>query len=282
MNDLQKVQFELLKGFTEVCNKNNLTYFLVGGTALGAVRHKGFIPWDDDIDVGMPREDFDKFVLLQKEFDEKNYFIQTWKTDPKFIYNYAKLRDSNTTFIEDHFASVQMNHGVWIDIFPIDGCPDVSKDPKKFKNKVLWTWAQVFLSYLWSLRRKFSKKTFFKDLGLNIVAILFFWGNVGHYRNKRVDRKISKIPRKSAIFLGNWLGTNPKKEAMPKEIFDGVSMGIFEGMEVALPKNYDAYLSRLYGDYMTPPPADKQIGHHHDKGLDLTKSYKDYIKENRL
>ena len=281
MTDLQKVQFELLKKFIEVCDKNNLTYFLVGGTALGAVRHKGFIPWDDDIDVGMPREDFEKFVLLQKEFDEKNYFIQTWKTDPCFVYNYAKLRDSNTTFIEDHFANHRINHGAWIDIFPIDACPDVSKNPKKFRKHVLWTWKQVFLSYLWGLRRKIHRRTFFKDIGLNIVAGLFFWGNIGHYRNKKVDKKLTKIPYSTALFLGNWLGTNPKKEAMDRNIFDGVSKATFEGLEVNLPKDYDKYLSNLYGDYMTPPPADKQIGHHHDKGLDLTKSYLDYMKEHK-
>lgn len=284
MNDLQKCQFNILKAFIEVCEKNNLTYFLVGGTALGAVRHKGFIPWDDDIDVGMPREDFEKYVLLQKEYEGTPYFIQTYKTDPNFIYNYAKLRDSSTTFVENYYAAFQMNHGVWIDIFPIDGTPAKTKEnPKKFGKKVLWTWVQVYLEYLCALKRKFSKRTFFKDLGLNIVSCLFFWTNVGHYRNKRVDKRLKKYSYKDSEYLANWLGTNPKKEAMPREVYDGpVSKGIFEGMEVNLPPDYDKYLTLLYGDYMTPPPANKQEGHHHHAGLDLNKSYIEYRKEHRL
>ncbi len=90
MNDLQQKQLEILKEFIRVCEKHNLTYFLVGGSCLGAARHKGFIPWDDDIDVGMPREDFDKYVELQKEYEGTKYFIQTWKSDPHYTYNYAK------------------------------------------------------------------------------------------------------------------------------------------------------------------------------------------------
>ena len=88
MNELQKCQFEILKEFIKVCKENNLQYYLVGGTCLGAVRHKGFIPWDDDIDVAMPRKDFNKFVALQDKFP-KHLFIQTYKTDKNFIYNYA-------------------------------------------------------------------------------------------------------------------------------------------------------------------------------------------------
>ena len=112
MNDLQKKQLEILKAFIKVCEKYNLRYFLVGGTCLGAARHKGFIPWDDDIDVGMPREDYDKYVLLQKEYEGTPYFIQTWKSDPRYCYNFAKLRDSSTTFIENYFMSHRINHGV--------------------------------------------------------------------------------------------------------------------------------------------------------------------------
>ena len=114
MNDLQKKQLDILKAFIKVCEKHNLRYFLVGGTALGAIRHKGFIPWDDDIDVGMPREDYDKFVLLQDEYKGTPYFIQTYKTDPCYIYNFGKLRDSSTTFIESQYKNHRINHGVWI------------------------------------------------------------------------------------------------------------------------------------------------------------------------
>lgn len=118
MNDLQKCQLNILIEFIRLCEEHNLTYYLVGGTCLGAVRHKGFIPWDDDIDVGMPRKDYDKFIQLQKEI-KKPYFIQTYKSDKNYIYNFAKIRDCTTTFIENTFVCHQFNHGVWIDVFQL-------------------------------------------------------------------------------------------------------------------------------------------------------------------
>ena len=281
MNDLQKVQLEILKAFINVCNKYNLRYFLVSGSCLGAVRHHGFIPWDDDIDVGMPRSDYDKLLTLQKEFGEK-YFIQTYKTDKKYLYNFTKIRDCDTTYIEDNFATTQINHGVWLDVFPLDGFSYEYEDSEKFEKEVKKTWMKTILGYPWNLRRKFSRRTFFKDLGLNIVALLTFWTNVGQYRNKSVEKRLTRIPYDSAKTVGNHYGIYHKKEAMPIEWFgDGVEAE-FEGVKVKIPTEYDKYLSKLYTDYMTPPPEDKRIGHHYNKGFSLTQGYKDYIKEHRM
>lgn len=281
MNDLQKCQLEILKEFIKVCDKNNLTYYLVGGTCLGAVRHQGFIPWDDDIDVAMPRKDYDKFITLQKDFNDP-YFIQTYKSDKNYIYNYAKVRDSSTTFIENYFACHQINHGVWIDVFPLDGISKEIKPAENFKKNVKYTWHQVFLMYLPSLKRRISLRTFYKDIPLNLVAYLFFFLNVNHYRNKLVDKKVTKIPYDEAVLVGNLFGTNAKKEAMPKEIFEEGTFLTFEGIKVRVPKDYDKYLTLLFHDYMKLPPKEKQIGHHFDKGLSLTEDYKTYSKKHRI
>lgn len=281
MNELQKCQLEILKEFIRVCKKHNLQYYLVGGSCLGAVRHQGFIPWDDDIDVAMPRKDYDKFITLQNEFS-KPYFIQTYKTDKNYIYNYAKVRNNDTTYIENFFASTQMNHGVWIDVFPIDGMSYEEKTAASFAKKVKSTWHQVWLMYLPSLKRKLRFKTLWKDIPLNIVAYLFFFLNVGHYRNKMVDRKVTKIDYDKAVLVGNLFGTNAKKEAMPKEIFEEGSVATFEGIEVLLPKDYHRYLTLLFNDYMKLPPVDKQVGHHHDKGMSLTEGYQEYIKKHNM
>ena len=151
MNDLQKRLLVIFKAFAEVCEKHNLSYFLNGGSCLGAIRHKGFIPWDDDIDVMMPREDYEKFLTLQKEYEGTPYFIQCWKTDPHYIYGYAKLRDSSTTFIEDNYVNHRINHGVWIDIFPIDGMSKEPIDRAKCAKKVKFIWWQTYMAYLPSL-----------------------------------------------------------------------------------------------------------------------------------
>ena len=282
MNELQQRQLDLLKAFIKVCEKHNLKWFLIGGSTLGAIRHKGFIPWDDDIDLGMPREDYDKFMELQYEFEGTPYFIQNFKSDPCYIYNYGKLRDSSTTFIENFYKNHRINHGIWLDIFPIDGISRTMVDPKKLAKKIRFIWFQVWLSYLPALRRKVRKETWFKDILLNIVAGLFYVFDIAHYRNKRVERYIRKIPFNEAVMAANCFGFNMSKEAMDANIFRETIKVPFEDIEVNVVKDYDTYLRNIYGEYMTPPPPEKQIGHHYNKGFDLHMGYQEYMKKHRI
>ena len=283
MNDLQKKQLDILKAFINVCDKHHLRYFLVGGTCLGAARHQGFIPWDDDIDVGMPREDYDKYLELQKEYEGTPYFIQTWKSDPHYCYNFAKLRDSSTTFVESYFWKHRINHGVWIDIFPIDGISLTDDKPRyKYAKKIKHIWMQVYLSYVPQLRRKFKKGTFWFDLLLNISAILFWPWDIAHYRRKHSEKYMRKIPYDKAVLVANFCGTNAKKEAMPKTLFDEFTKLKFEDIEANVPKDYDAYLTYLFRDWRKLPPEEQQVGHHYDKGLSLTQGYESYLKEHKI
>ena len=282
MNELQKKQLEILKEFIRVCDKHNLKYFLVGGTALGAIRHKGFIPWDDDIDVGMPRDDYDKYIELQNEYEGTPYFIQTWKSDPHYTYNFAKLRDSSTTFIENFYKNHRINHGVWIDIFPIDGMSKEMKPREKLAGRVKRIWFNVYLAYLPGLFRHIRKEMFFKDLGLNIVAGLFYIFDIAHYRNKHIDRLVKRIPLSEAVQAGNHFGFNMKKEAMPVEMFKEFVKVPFEDIEAYVLKDHDKYLTYLYGDYMKLPPADKQVGHHYNSGLSLTEGYEEYMRKHKI
>ena len=283
MNELQQKQLDLLKEFIRVCEKHNLTYFLVGGSCLGAARHQGFIPWDDDIDVGMPREDFDKYIELQKEYEGTKYFIQTWKSDPHYIYNYAKLRDSDTTYIENFFVKHQINHGVWIDIFPIDGFDlKAGKPAKKYAHKVRYVWFESLMSYFPQMRRKFSKGTWFTDLFINLFAILTYPFDICHWRRKHTDKYLKKISFKDAKVVGNMCGINKKKEAMPKAIYSETTKLKFEKIEVCVPKDYEQYLTLLYGNWRKLPPEEKQVGHHINKGFSLTQGYKSYMKEHKI
>ena len=282
MNELQQRQLNLLKEFIKVCDKHNLKWFLIGGSTLGAIRHKGFIPWDDDIDLGMPRDDYDKFMELQYEFEETPYFIQNFKSDPCYIYNYGKLRDSSTTFIENFYKNHRINHGIWLDIFPIDGISMEMVEPKKLAKKIRFIWFQVWLSYLPALRRKVRKETWFKDILLNIVAGLFYIFDIAHYRNKRVERYIRKIPFDKAVMAANCFGFNMSKEAMDANIFRETIKVPFEDIEVNVVKDYDTYLRNIYGEYMTPPPENKQVGHHYNKGFDLHMGYQEYMRKHRI
>ncbi len=283
MTELQQELLKILKAFIEVCDKHHLRYFLVGGSCLGAARHKGFIPWDDDIDVGMPREDYDKYVELQKEYEGTPFFIQTWKTDPHYTYNYGKLRDSSTTFIENFYYKHRINHGVWIDIFPIDGMAlKFDKPREKYAKRVKYMWRQSFLSYLPQLKRKIHKSTFFSDLFINLGTLIFWPLDIAHYRRKVSEKYMRKIPFDQAEAVANLCGINAKKEAMPREIFMETTKLPFEDIEVCVPKDYDRYLTYLYNDWRKWPPKEKQVGHHNDKGFSLTQGYEDYIKEHRI
>ena len=282
MNDLQARLLEILKAYIEVCDKHHLRYFLISGTLLGAIRHGGFIPWDDDIDVAMPREDYEKFIKLQDEYKGTPYFIQTWKSDPHYIYGFAKLRDSSTTYIESEFVNHRINHGLWVDIFPIDGMSKDVKPREKFAWRENYVWWNVYMSYLGALIRKPKKETFFKDIGLNIVGGIFYLLDIAKWRNRWIDHWVKKKKIEDCALSGNHFGFNPKNEAMPSHIFLEYIKVKFENIEASIPKDYDTYLTLLYGDYMTPPPPDKQVGHHYNKGESLTIGYEEYLRTHKI
>lgn len=276
MNELQKCELELLKEVLKVCENHGLKCFLIGGTTLGAIRHGGFIPWDDDIDIGLPRPDYDKLMALAKEFKDP-FFLQNYITDPKYPYNFAKLRNSDTTFIEKQFSHIKMNQGVYIDIFPIDGISKKNKINFRVKLRVYTMWFRFYLIYLGRLYRPIRKKHFIKDLFVDIFALFFMPWNVGHFLNKSIEKSMKKIPYQEANLVVNFQGANFSKEPLPKEYFgDGIYKKFEDIDECLVQSNYDRYLSWIYNDYMTPPPPEKQIGHHYHRGLDLNKSYKEF------
>ena len=131
---LKEIELAIFRAFIDVCDKLNLKYYLLAGTLLGAVRHQGFIPWDDDIDVGMPREDYEIFVEKGQALLPKEYFIQTFKTDPDYAANFAKIRNCGTTFLETSVRNCNINHGVFIDVFPLHVYSADKTAQKRFTN----------------------------------------------------------------------------------------------------------------------------------------------------
>ena len=134
MTDLQKAELAILKEFIRICDSLHLTYYLVCGTALGAAKYSGFIPWDDDIDVALPREDYEVFCAKAQEMLPSYLFLQNYKTDPRYPLFFSKIRDSRTTYIEKSFAHLPIHHGVYIDVFPLDGYPDDCEQQKKVEK----------------------------------------------------------------------------------------------------------------------------------------------------
>lgn len=282
MNDIQKHLLKMLGDFIQVCEKHHLTYFVDCGTMLGAVRHQGFIPWDDDVDVSMPRKDYEKFLSLQYEFEGTPYFIQTWKTDPHYTYCFAKLRDSSTTFIENFFANHRYNHGMWIDIFPIDGMSYKQKPREKCANRVRFVWYMSYLSYLPQLFRKPKKGTILKDIGLDIVASIFWIMDAFHWRNRVVEAHLKHYDLDKSVLGGNYYDFKPKRQAVDTKFYKQFIQVPFEGMMVNIVKDYDEYLTLMYGDWRQLPPKEQQIGTHHNKGVSLSEGYLDYMREHKI
>ena len=270
MNDLQKVELELFKVFKETCEKLNLNYFLVCGSCLGAARHGGFIPWDDDMDVGMYREDYDKFMENAPALLPEGIFLQNYKSDPKFPQVFAKLRNSNTTYIEQSSSHLEVNHGIYIDIFPLDGYPE---DP--LEQKKLVRLKKLYLRQLScacklppTLKGKISVSAF-RLLGC-------------HKRTAKIARKyealISKYSFKNSKIIcnhGTWYGS---RDFISAEFYGKGADIIYEGVTARVPQKYDEYLTALYGDWRTPPPPEKQKGHHYYEICDTKKPYTEYIK----
>lgn len=270
MNELQKIELELLKNFIEICKKLDLTYFLVCGTALGAVKYEGFIPWDDDVDVALPREDYRIFCEKAPKMLTEGVFLQTYETDDKYPCIFAKIRNSNTTYIEKTCAKISMNHGVYIDVFPLDGYPEDIKAQKRLEKKKLIYKLQISSVYKsdCSLKVKILRKIF-RILGIHKRTNIIL---------SKYERLISAYPTETSKIWcnhGNWQG---KLEYAPKEQYGKGSLMKFEGLDVRVPERYDEYLTQKYGDWRFDPPEKEQIGHHYYSIMDLTKPYSEYIK----
>ena len=134
LTNIQQIEYEMLKALLKCCEKLKIKVYLIGGSALGAVRHHGFIPWDDDIDVAMMRQDFERFITYGQEYLPEYIFLQSRLSEPNLLINFAKIRDSRTTFIESSLKNSKINHGVFIDVFPFDYFPDNEHDKKRIQK----------------------------------------------------------------------------------------------------------------------------------------------------
>jgi len=272
LKDLQKVELEILLEVDRICKKHNIRYFLVSGTLLGAVRHKGFIPWDDDIDICMPMKDYKKFCKVSRTEMKKEYFLQNSSTDYSDRW-FAKVRKNNTTCIEKGYEKSFIHQGVWIDIFPLVG---VHKDKKQLDKATKYaTFSKKLLSKRFAAFGDFKdlsiEKKFLRFVPLCIVrAIARFIINITFRHNNKHEY---------CYYL--W-GDSKIRARFPFDLFDELCDIEFEGYMLSAPKRWDEYLTLVYGDYMTPPPPEKRNGGSHTISiLDLNNDYRIYTKTNK-
>lgn len=270
MNKLQEKELELLKYFIDVCEKLQLKYYLVCGSALGAVKYGGFIPWDDDIDIAMPREDYEVFVNEAQGILPQNIFVQTYKTDKKFPKIFCKLRNSDTTYIEAEYKDLDINHGVFIDIFALDILSDNEVKQKRFKRKQR--------TYL----RKISCALDYSRSWKSALLCSFYRLIMCHKRTDKLLEKyellILSMSNEESQILCNFGNFRGAIEPVDKDVYGKGKRMLFEGISIYIPDKYELYLKEKYGNYEEDPPIEAQYGHHFYERLDLDNSYIKYRK----
>ena len=249
LNVVHQLQLQLLEYFDEFCKDNNLRYFLAGGTLLGAVRHKGFIPWDDDIDVAMPRNDYEKFITLCNKLD-KDYKILSCELLNEHMIPFAKFVDVN---YQNYNKSINGRYGIRIDVFPLDGLGNSYSSAIKISKKIV-----LFRKFHYFCFKKNIMSTLLNKLMIHKL-FYFILKNIAiknnFYDSKYVGSIVGGLRRLDEIFE-----YRVYSETMDME-FEGK---IFKGM-----KYYDEYLTRMYGDYMKLPPKEKQVAEHNVEIYDM-------------
>ena len=252
LDEQKDVCKNILKKFDAICKNHNLKYSIAYGTLLGAVRHGGFIPWDDDIDVNMPREDYEK--LLSLKYEDDDYKIMNYRYDKNYYYTFSKMKDKRTYIKEPQRGEKDM--GVNIDIFPVDYVGDYEKEAEKniekgMKNSEIWLRLGSDINVNKGFTPKYAAK-----LAFRAVTLPFRKQLLKHY-----DLYFSKIP-KSEYCANFQLNVYGMRECFRTALWDDIIYIPFEDIKVAAYKGYDEYLSCVFGDYMTPPPEDERISTH--------------------
>ncbi|MBO5379050.1 MAG: LicD family protein [Clostridia bacterium] len=252
LDEIKRIELEILKSVVEFCEEHDITYFLAYGTLIGAVRHKGFIPWDDDIDIQMPRSDYDKFISIFKEKNENPDLIMIAPTDKISRHTFVKVIDTRTLKVEEGVSYKNGNLGIDIDIFPIDGQPD---DEQEF---FAWYQEKMQLYKKNNLTIVDTNKMNFKGKFLCLLNRIF---GANHRYFKKAEKLRKKYPYESSKFVGSTASLyNSKKNRYRKECYESAIDVAFEQYTFKAPVGYDEILTAMYGDYMTLPK--NQQTHH--------------------
>lgn len=272
IRDVQLKELEILKDVAAVCEKYKIQYYLSGGTLLGAVRHKGFIPWDDDVDISMPYQDYCRFIgIAQRELGDK-YFVQTSRTDPNWYRPHAKVRLNGTAMIEKGLTSYHIHQGIWIDIFILSGISN--RYEFKIKQKII-TIANYLQAddYFRANDRLTMEKTVGK-MGIFFLCLLYKLPFV--FRSAVHDLLLKMVFNSKRKKYTTEIWSN-MTNLYDSEIFDGNSTLLqFEDSFFHVPQQYEKYLEVQYGDYLTLPPEDKRETHMASI-IDLSSDYSKYL-----
>ena len=248
-NELRAIQLNILKVVADFCDNNDITYFLAFGTLIGAIRHHGYIPWDDDIDIAMPRPDYDRFLSM---FDEEhpNFKIISIENNYDYGFSFAKVHDNRTIINETQYK--QDEFGVYIDIFPIDGI--------KYHKQVHIL--RIINKLLHTKKANFTQRTISKKI-INALGKIILLPFSTHFILTIIDHIARQCPfgstSKAGCICDSVVG---ERAIVDTDLFSSSIIQEFEGESFKIPVGYDKWLKSIYGDYMQLPPLEKRISHH--------------------
>ena len=254
---LQLIQTELMFQVDVLCRKNNISYVIACGSLLGAVRHKGFIPWDDDGDIFMLREEYEKFRRVATELDPQICWFQDHSTDPDYIWGYGKVRKTGTTYVRAGDEQLKAKTGVYIDIFPMDDIPN-GRFAQALDVSRCWIQRNILYAGVGKYNSTGVRKIIFELMAIIPTKWVF------HSLQKRTAKCRNDTPYDVRLLMFN-LMNNQKNRLIPtgygmkkKWLLERAEYE-FEGYKFYGPKDYDAVLKYLYGDYMQLPPVEKRV-----------------------
>lgn len=261
IDKLHEVDLSIVKEVVSICNQWGLVYYMSGGTLLGAIRHHGFIPWDDDIDLAMPREDYERFLETAPQQLPPNLQIVNYRTDPNYQYYITRVRDIDTKVEEIRIGNDCRYTNVSIDIFPLDGTPNNVWIRKLYFLQVMAHRAFMSLCYKDSIDRSRKRGTAEK-IFLAMMEKLPMEKIFNPYTEKcKIDKIMRKHKVEDSENIGCLMGAYRTNQIVPKRYFGSGKMYKFENMTLRGPELYNEYLTQMYGDYMKLPPKESQKVH---------------------
>ena len=265
LRKVQLTQLEIAKEIKRVCEENDIRYFLADGTFLGAVRHKGFIPWDDDMDFGMLRADYEKFCRIAPSKLKPEYCLQTWYTDPNYSLPFGKVMKRGTVYLESKKTRRLKENGFYVDIFPYDYVPENQTERSRYAAKLLNIYRVKLMRSGYKPWMDNDKIVWKKRIGYLYYQLQALFAS---------QRELAKSYDALAVSIHD-SRIMVEQSALPRpyyfasRMFEEFTEYEFEGVAFTGVKDYDAYLKVLYGDYMQLPPEDQRENHHQIVEIDF-------------
>ncbi len=271
IHELRAVEIEILDVIHQVCMDNGLKYSLAYGTLIGAVRHEGFIPWDDDIDIMMPREDYDRLLTIWKDAAPQEFILQDCYSSPDLVNNFAKVRKNHTTFLQFEFEKEKNYHkGVFVDIFPMDRVPQ-----GRLARRFQFLMCAINLLYNRGYRSG-------NNGIMDVFERILLKAPKSQYRKRQkwAERKATLWNYNTQLPYFSFCTIGACKVHYPADLFDELISLPFNGKKYYVVKKYDTCLQALYGNYRELPPEEERVWKHHPILVDFEHNYEELIKGN--